>query len=125
MALRKKYQGDDIKFLLKQKDSLGNPVDLSMFEEIVIYAYTDRTNIVKLSTLTRATYYKIVYIDDYTYEVLIPSVETKDMKPGVITIEINLIQSVVQENLADEEFNTIKIEKDAFQLYPSIIKAES
>lgn len=124
--MEQKYKGDDIRFLLKSETKAGVPISLqSTYEEIVIYAYTNKKRIVKLSTITKANYFKLVYLDEFTLEVMIPSVETKLLDPGVMVYEFNFIKDLTQVNLADSKFNVIKQQANMYQLLDCVIKDES
>lgn len=125
MAIYQKYQGDDIKLDIKLKNEDGTFVDLTTYEDIIVYLYTKNNNIAKSSVVEKEGYYKITRIDDYTYELMVPSIFTKTMECGGITIETNFVEDSTNENLTDNRFNNIKIAKDIFVLLPSIIKADS
>lgn len=128
--LRTKYQGDDIILNIKLKDSNGDYVDLTTYDNIFVYAYTDYENDIvvrgAVDITGHPTYVELNYIDDYTCEFTIDSLYTCQMNPGSLKLEINFEkENLTNNDILDTRHNSIAISGNVLYLAASNIKAES
>ena len=87
-----KFQGEDIDFkLIYKKGSDFNIDNWSGFQEVSVYIYTDGCMIVRFSTIEKTGYENLILLEPATLLGNIKSDHTKNLAPGVITIEIKAI----------------------------------
>ena len=124
--LRTKYQGDDLILNIKLKTPKGTYVDLTTYENVYIYAYTDYDDlVVKGSLIPQTGYVTLNVIDNYTYEFVIDSLYTTQMTPGILKLEINFVKSSANDDILDGMHNSIAVNYAALYIAESNIKAES
>jgi len=84
----RKFQGENISFNVVLKN--GNiDVDISSFDDVKLYAYTDKCVISKFSKQATDSFYPLTVVDNNTLSGVIPSADTKRMK-GSLLLDIFL-----------------------------------
>lgn len=122
-----KYQGDDITLYIKFKDKdTGVYKSLSMFSDVIVYAYTNyQSLVVKGSYVQKTGYVSLNVIDEYTYEFIIDSSYTVRMDPGALQMEINFVKSSTNSDILDGKYNIIAKSPAIMSISKSNIKVES
>ena len=84
----RKFQGENISFNVVLKNGNIN-VDINSFDEVKLYAYTDKCVISKFSKQPEVGFHSLTVVDNNTLSGIIPSADTKRMK-GSLFLDIFL-----------------------------------